>query len=191
MAGLKTVPSYGEPLASLVMLGEAETLGGGISREPFREQLEALTPGDIFPGATIVDHDSARCCISAIWLLHHFLDESHQVSQDISTSSGSYWHAIMHRREGDYSNAKYWFRRVANHPVYERLASSSQQLLEQDQLSGLLPVAGGRWDPFMFVDMCEDVVLHDKGNRLTCQSLSRLEWMLLFDNCYHSAIGST
>ena len=191
MAGLTTVPSYEEPLASLVMLDEAETLDGGISREPFREQLEALMPGDLFPGATIVDPDSARCCISAIWLLHHFLDESHQVSQDISTSSGSYWHAIMHRREGDYSNAKYWFRRVADHPVYERLASSSQQLLEQDQLPGLLPLAGGRWDPFMFGDMCEDVVLHDKGNRLTCQSLSRLEWMLLFDNCYHSAIGST
>src|SRR4051812_8366636 len=56
------------------------------------------------------DANMAGCCVAGIWLLHDYLDESHKISQGIDTTSGSFWHAIMHRREGDFSNAKYWFR---------------------------------------------------------------------------------
>jgi hypothetical protein len=185
-----TVPRYGEPLASLIVLGEAETLDAGVFQEDLREQLEGLTPEFAFHGRTLVDQDAASCCISAVWLLHHFLDESHQISKEIDTSSGSFWHGIMHRREGDYSNAKYWFRRVADHQVYESLASASRELLDQDPVSGSLPLATGQWDPFQFVDMCEDVVVDGTGDRALCQALARLEWELLFDNCYDSAIGA-
>ena len=52
----------------------------------------------------------AACCLAGVWLLHDYLDESHTISQRIDTPSGSFWHGIMHRREGDFSNAKYWFR---------------------------------------------------------------------------------
>lgn len=189
MADSNRACSYAEPLASLVVLDEAGVLDGGNSREPLRAQLDALSPEDFFPGGTLVDHDSASCCLSAIWLLHHFLDESHRISQEIKSSSGSYWHAIMHRREGDYSNAKYWFRRVAGHPVYELLAHSAGQLAGQDRSSGSLPLAAGQWEPFMFVDMCEDVVADGGGDRRLCQSLARLEWQLLFDYCYRAATG--
>ena len=139
---------------------------------------------------SLVDEDSAQCCISAIWLLHHFLDESHVISQEITTSSGSFWHGILHRREGDYSNAKYWFRRVVDHPVYELLATTSQQLQDQHQWPGSLPLGGTQWDPYKFVEMCEDVVVNGGGNRVLCEALARLEWQLLFDNCYRRAIGS-
>ena len=54
----------------------------------------------------------AAACLAGLWLHHNFLDESHTLSQDIDTTTGSYWHAIMHRREGDYGNAKYWLHRV-------------------------------------------------------------------------------
>ena len=44
----------------------------------------------------------AACCLCGLWLLHDFLDESHSLSQEITTDTGSYWHGIMHRREPDY-----------------------------------------------------------------------------------------
>jgi len=60
--------------------------------------------------------------LSGLWLLAGDLDRSHAISQDESSGTGSYWHGIMHRREGDYSNAGYWFRRVGSHPVLDQLA---------------------------------------------------------------------
>ena len=47
----------------------------------------------------------------ALWL-YGFLDESHSIAQGIDSAEGSYWHALMHRSEGDFSNSKYWYRRV-------------------------------------------------------------------------------
>ena len=67
----------------------------------------------------IADREMASCCLAGVWLLHDYLDESHNISQRIDTPEGSYWHAIMHRREGDFSNAKYWYRHVGEHPVFD------------------------------------------------------------------------
>ncbi|WP_281886043.1 hypothetical protein [Paenibacillus sp. YYML68] len=45
------------------------------------------------------------------------LDDSHELSQQLHTREGSYWHGMMHRMEGDYSNADYWFRMAGGHPA--------------------------------------------------------------------------
>jgi hypothetical protein len=41
----------------------------------------------------VADRDMAACCRSGLWLAFNFLDESHRISQDIDTPTGSYWHA--------------------------------------------------------------------------------------------------
>lgn len=43
-------------------------------------------------------------------------DTAHQIAQDIDTEYGSWVHAYLHRREGDQSNAAYWYRR-AGRPI--------------------------------------------------------------------------
>ncbi len=55
--------------------------------------------------------------ISALWLYCSDLDKSHTISQGIEGVSGAYWHGIMHRREGDFSNGHYWMRMAARHPL--------------------------------------------------------------------------
>ena len=75
-------------------------LGPGAPDDAIGSRLARLSVDDLFPRDSVVDMNAASCCLSAIWLLHDFLDESHTVSQSIDTSSGSYWHGIMHRQIG-------------------------------------------------------------------------------------------
>ena len=41
---------------------------------------------------------------------------AHTVAQDIESADGAWIHAYLHRKEGDASNAAYWYRR-AGKPV--------------------------------------------------------------------------
>jgi hypothetical protein len=43
-------------------------------------------------------------------------DRAHEIAQDIGGPEGSWVHAYLHRREGDQSNAEYWYRQ-ARQPV--------------------------------------------------------------------------
>jgi hypothetical protein len=54
---------------------------------------------------------------AGLWLYVGDLDRSHAISQSIPDATGSYWHGIMHRREGDFGNSHYWMRRAADHPL--------------------------------------------------------------------------
>lgn len=146
-------------------------------RAPFEGEaltkLRAMTTDDLFRGETIVSRHDARCVHAGLYLYLSALDESHALSQAAPTPSGSFWHGVMHRQEQDYSNAKYWFRRAAGHPVLDELAQRG----------------GAVWDPFAFVDRCA-AAARGGGERETLIALQRLEWQTLFAHCYRCAVGA-
>jgi hypothetical protein len=39
-------------------------------------------------------------------------ESAHNIAQDISSVTGSWIHAYLHRKEGDEGNAAYWYRRA-------------------------------------------------------------------------------
>src|SRR5262245_25728404 len=71
----------------------------GAGNETAKTILESITPRDLLEGP-IDSQDQARAMLSGLWLRHDWLDQSHTISQGIENSTGSWWHAIMHRREG-------------------------------------------------------------------------------------------
>lgn len=184
-------PFFDELIAASEARGHSE-LGPGTPEESLRPKLASLTVTNAFAGKQVGDQEAARCCLSAIWLLHHFLDESHSISQEIETADGSYWHGIMHRREPDYGNGKYWFRRVGFHPVFPRLLKSARSLIEisgpKDAAAKQL-AAGSEWDPYLFIDWCEQTASGRASQRELAAGIQQLEWQLLFEHCHEKAIA--
>lgn len=133
--------------------------------------------------------DDARAMLSGLWLWHDWLDESHTLAQSIHTATGSLWHAIMHRREGDFSNSKYWLARCEGHPVFASLLQHARPLIDPMPADMMLfRLASSRWDPNVFVDLVEAV--HDRPadpRHPLAVSLQQLEWRLLFDHCVRAA----
>jgi hypothetical protein len=176
---------YGPVLASILQDKRLMPLGPGKPNAAAHAALRALTVEAAFAPAPIQDRDMAAACLAAVWLYHDYLDESHTISQDIHTPTGSYWHGIMHRREPDFGNAKYWFRRVGTHPVFALLEPAASAL---DSMAELL-TPGATWDPFRFVDLCEKALGTGSNVELLCRQIQQREWEILFDYCYQHAIG--
>jgi hypothetical protein len=166
-------------------------LDAGAPDAKARKSLASLSVETAFAHAQIADRDMATCCHSAVWLLHDDLDESHSLSQQIETPSGSFWHGIMHRREGDFSNAKYWFRRVGGHAAFNALSQRAAEIAavrgEERALKKL--ITAGTWDACAFVDLVENVVRGQGSARELCLDIQQAEWELLFDDCYRAAVG--
>ncbi|MDF1745055.1 MAG: hypothetical protein P1V19_15260, partial [Gimesia sp.] len=82
----------------------------GLARNWLLNLLRAYQPAHDLP--SISSPADATAMQAGLLCLHDYLDESHQFSQSVQNQglhqAGDYWHHIMHRREPDYSNAKYW-----------------------------------------------------------------------------------
>ena len=125
------------------------------------ERIVSASPEELLKGQTVKDETYAGAIKSGLLLWNDDLNDSHDISQRLSNSTGSYWHGIMHRREPDYSNAKYWFGRVGTHPIYPELRDCALSLIKETaDPSATLSDIGDKieshehWDPNQFIDWC-------------------------------------
>jgi hypothetical protein len=100
------------------------------SSPPVQKDLiaEILKADDAIFGSGIEN----RACVRALLILQAGdLDRSHKIVQEMPGKSAAYVHGMLHRIEGDYSNAKYWFRRATNHPAFSRGSVDPIDLTDQ------------------------------------------------------------
>ncbi len=195
--------AYGPVLGPFLQVDRRRPLNVGSPFDGQRARLAGVTLESAFGHAQLVDRNMARAVLAGLWLVYNFCHQSHELSQAIDTPTGSFWHGIMHRREGDFWNAKYWFRRVGRHevlaPLGQRAAKlatargegvSTGRLLAGGELVGE-GSAGGGFDPLAFVDLVKQVEGSVRADaRELCLDIQQAEWELLFDWCYRGAIGS-
>lgn len=152
-------------------------------REAIRSEVQRQRPA--------LGQVQATALHAGLLLLHDDLDGSHSQSQTIEGEEGhygDYWHAIMHRREPDYGNAKYWFRRVGRHSAMRPLAKA----LREGGL-GLIPEpwdsrlsGSGGWDSMALVDLCE-AAARNPALDAVARRIQRIEMLTLLCSLFESS----
>jgi hypothetical protein len=119
--------------------------------DALNERIAALTQLHGVPAP------ASKLVRALVLLWHDHLDEAHGIVQDLPSPEAAWIHALMHRREPDYWNSKYWWCRVGRHPALAELAREAQALLSCPDGTKLADevTPRGQWDPFAFVDACE------------------------------------
>jgi hypothetical protein len=153
------------------------------------EPLEWDLPGKIreATGATLAgekqigDAKTFALIRGALFYAVDDLDSAHRIFQGNSSDLGSYWHGMMHRREGDFDNARYWFRRAGRLPIFDRMhgeaAAFSPTMAKQ--LS---------WDAYLLTGMCEQAKHGDTEAIPECVRLQRVEFEQLLDYCWRQSV---
>jgi hypothetical protein len=182
--------AYGPVFAPLLDAERLNALGPDSPAIAMRQRLEAIDLNRAFAPRPVRDRSMARACLAGLWLLYDFLDEAHSISQEIDTGTGSYWHGLIHRREPDYGNAAYWFRRVGRHPIFDALSREAARIAREipPEASAAFLTKQREWNPFAFIDLCETVAAGQSRCELLCRQVQLVEWQLLFDYCHRSAV---
>ena len=146
------------------------------------------------------DPCEVEALLAGLLQINDYLDESHNRSQSIEGEgqdvNGDYWHGIMHRREPDYGNGKYWFRRVGRHPCFDLLLPLAEQAIDEcnsaDAADWKSRLAGSNsWDGAAFIDLCQAAERSSDPELAT--AARRIQWaemLLLLDHSFRQAAGS-
>jgi hypothetical protein len=165
-------------IKSLLATAEPPDLGPG-PRPGVRDQADLEDLLEPIFGQSTLSAERRELVRALVLLWHDHLDAAHTIAQDIENRDGNLVHAIMHRREPDYTNSKYWLRRVGNHPCFPEIGRRATELFdsqsEKDLRAKLL--ANGSWDAVAFTDACERAVRKgdSSGQRELLRTLQQIE----------------
>jgi len=144
----------------------ADALADLFARLPMDDAMGRLVgPEDVDDDVVLLIEAAAKNpvitaeLVAGLWLYAGNLDRSHKISQGIQTATGSFWHGIMHRREGDFGNSHYWFRNAGSHPAMADIPD---------------------YDPHRFI---EEIQEGHRGNPDELVDVQRGEWAALFSWC--------
>ena len=128
------------------------------------------------------DGRAPEAAVGGLWLRHGDWEESHKIIQDLPSAEAAYWHGILHRLDGDSSNAAYWFRRLEGHELLKHVAFEAKRIAAQNPGAGFEVPA--KWDLVKFVEFVDRVRDEpESAGHKVALAIQEAEWRLLFEWC--------
>ena len=115
-----------EALRGLVV-GVSVPAGAGVEA-----RLVSLTPGHLGLNGKVAASGDWDLFCGGLLYASNILGKAHEIFQEAHSSEGSYWHGMLHRREGDFSNALYWIRRAGRIPALAEMTDFSPSAFVSD-----------------------------------------------------------
>jgi hypothetical protein len=148
-----------------------------------RELLRRLRASDdqaLSGGKTIGNREMFSLVRGGLFYALDALDDCHALFQEAKSDEGSYWHGMMHRREGDFDNARYWFRRAGTLPVFNAMHRTATEVS---------PTMGkqNNWDAYLLTGQCEQARFGAEELEPELLKLQRVEFDVLFDYCWRKS----
>ena len=132
-------------------------------------------------GATISDARIFALVRGGLFYAVDDLDSAHRIFQDEPGDLGSYWHGMLHHREGDFDNARYWFRRAGRLPCFSKMHDAAREYS---------PTMAKQttWDAYLFTGACEQVKFGAEELLAECVALQRVEFEVLLNYCWRQSV---
>ena len=111
------------------------------------------------------------------------IDESHGIIQKVDGDESAYWHGMLHRREGDFENARYWFRRAGTLPVFGELHHATSAV-------SATVARQSNWDPYLFTGLCEQNKFGETETTGELVKLQQIEFRTVFDYTWRKSFAS-
>ena len=152
-----------------------ELVPQGVSDPALSRQLNSA---DLFDGRS---GPMVEWCRAGLLLWNDDLDGAHALIQDLPDQTAAFWHAILHRREGDYGNARYWWARTGDHPAFEPVLDLVLHRVPDYPFINELR-AEGRWLPLEWNAACQNFA-RDGRYESELRATQRLEMRGLLEWC--------
>jgi len=145
-------------------------------------QIRNAEEKELTGGAVLADATYPRLIRAGLLYAYDAIDESHRIVQEIETSQASYWHGMIHRREGDFENSRYWFRRTGKLGVFGEMHARAAEVS---------PLMGRQmdWDPYVLVGQCEQARFGGDVDQKELIGLQRIEFEVMYDHLWRDAFA--
>ena len=138
----------------------------------------------VFGGAPVLPAAPVGLVRAGLFYYHNALPDSHREAARDEGDLASYWHGMVHRREGDFENARYWMRRAGEQPVFQEMqARASDGAPHMARQSN--------WDPFLFIHLCEQYKYGEAEYKKEIGHLQRVEFAVMFDYVWRRCVASS
>ena len=145
-------------------------------------RIRAASEEELTGGAVLAHASYPRLIRAGLLYAYDAIDESHRVVKEVTSDEGSYWHGMLHRREGDFENARYWFRRTGRLSVFSEMHARASEVS---------PLMGRQsdWDPYVLVGQCEQARFGGDVDQKELVALQRIEFTVMFDHLWLGAFA--